>query len=476
MYEILQIIFCLSFIRIYLLLKRSQYKRINTSGMSTIDSLYQQFLKYPSISTDTRSIAPGSLFFALRGDNFNANLFAQQALDSGAAYAVVDDEKYSQGERFILVPDVLTALQDLARHHRAQLNIPVIGLTGTNGKTTTKELISAVLAGKYKTFATKGNLNNHIGVPLSLLSISSDAEIAVIEMGANHQKEIEFLCSIAQPTHGLITNVGMAHLEGFGGFEGVKKGKAELYAYLRQHHGIPFINHDNPHLLEMSAAAGLDPVIYYGTKNTDYVYGKLLTSDPLIELSWSNADGTYQTAVSLTGSYNFENALAAVCIGQFFGLSPQQINEGLSGYLPKNNRSQITKTEHNTVICDFYNANPSSMSAALKNISLLSATHKTVIIGDMFELGEASESQHELIAEEAAALGTDLLILIGKHFYAVKEKQENLHKGSEESGHKLFFKTPAGAEEYLKVNPVKNSMVLLKGSRGMALEKLLPLL
>lgn len=433
------------------------------SGMSRIESLYQQFLKYPSISTDTRNIAQDSIFFALKGDNFDANTFAEKALTSGAVYAVIDNIAYKTSDQCILVPDVLTALQDLARHHRAQLDIPVIGLTGTNGKTTTKELINAVLSVKYKTFATKGNLNNHIGVPLSVLSITKDTEVAVIEMGANHQKEIEFLCGIAQPTHGLITNVGMAHLEGFGGFEGVKKGKAELYAYLKQHHGFAFIHRNNPYLLEMATAADLDKVVYYGSESTDAVYGKLLKTDPLIELSWSNGKGTYPAAVNLTGSYNFENALAAICIGHFFELLPQEINDGLSSYQPKNNRSQITKTQHNTVICDFYNANPSSMSAALKNISLLSSPHKTVIIGDMFELGDESAAQHDLIAKEAEALNANTLILIGRHFYELKDKY---------SGH--FFNTPAGAEEYLKTNPVRNSLVLLKGSRGMALEKLLP--
>jgi UDP-N-acetylmuramoyl-tripeptide--D-alanyl-D-alanine ligase len=433
--------------------------------MNRIESLYQHFLKHPAISTDTRNITRDSIFFALKGENFDANTFAEKALTSGAAYAVIDNIAYRTSDQCILVPDVLTTLQDLARHHRTQLNIPVIGLTGTNGKTTTKELINAVLSERYKTFATKGNLNNHIGVPLSVLSIGKEIEIAVIEMGANHQKEIEFLCGIAQPTHGLITNVGMAHLEGFGGFEGVKKGKAELYAWLKQHQGLAFIHRDNPYLLEMSAAAGLSKVIYYGSESTDSVYGKLLKTDPLIELSWSTSKGTNSASVNLTGSYNFENAMTAICIGQFFELSPEQINTGLAAYQPKNNRSQLTKTENNTVICDFYNANPSSMSAALKNISLLNSPIKMVIIGDMFELGDESAVQHDLIAGEAAALQVSELILIGRHFYALKDK----YKGK-------FFNTPEEAGAYLQANPVKNSLVLLKGSRGMALEKLLPLL
>ncbi|WP_214227214.1 UDP-N-acetylmuramoyl-tripeptide--D-alanyl-D-alanine ligase [Pedobacter sp. B4-66] len=433
--------------------------------MTAIESLYQHYLKHPVICTDTRNITPGCLFFALRGDNFDANTFAEKALTNGAAYAIIDNLAYKTSKQCILVPDVLSTLQDLAKHHRAQLNIPVIGLTGSNGKTTTKELIKSVLSEKYKTFATKGNLNNHIGVPLSILSLTNDTEIAVIEMGANHQKEIEFLCTIAQPTHGLITNVGMAHLDGFGGFEGVKKGKAELYAYLKKSNGTAFINRNNPYLLEMSAAADLDKVVYYGTEATDTISGKLVETDPLIEISWSDKATSYETSVNLTGSYNFENILAAICIGAFFDVSPLQINKGLSGYFPNNNRSQITKTDNNTVICDFYNANPSSMTAALNNISLLSASQKAVIIGDMFELGDESAEQHDLIAKQAEQLNVKTLVFIGKYFYALKDK----YKGN-------FFSTPSEAHAFLKENPIKDNMVLLKGSRGMALEQLLPLL
>jgi len=433
--------------------------------MTSIDSLYQHYLKHPGISTDTRTISPGCLFFALKGENFDANQFAEKAINDGAAYVIIDNPDYQLDERYLLVPDVLTALQQLATYHRAQLNIPVIGLTGSNGKTTTKELINAVLSEKYRTFATKGNLNNHIGVPLSILSIQKDIEIAIIEMGANHQKEIEFLCSIAQPTHGLITNVGMAHLDGFGGFEGVKKGKAELYAYLKLHDGFAFVCHDSQHLLEMSETAALHKIIYYGTESNNSVWGKLLKTDPFIEISWSDNTGDHQTGLNLTGAYNFENILAAICIGQFFEVNPVQINKGLSGYIPKNNRSQISKTAHNTVVCDFYNANPSSMSAALKNIALLNAAHKTVIIGDMFELGAESAEQHDLIAREAALLDLDTVILIGKQFYTLKDELDA-----------LFFNSPAEAKEFLAINPIKDHLVLLKGSRGMALEQLLPLL
>jgi len=430
-------------------------------SMLTTEKLYNYFLENPSISTDTRSITKGSIFFALKGDNFNANEFAQQAVDKGASYAIVDEAKYANNH-CLLVEDVLSALQDLARHHRKQLKIPVIGLTGSNGKTTSKELVNAVLAERYKTFATFGNLNNHIGVPLSILSITNNVQIAIIEMGANHQKEIELLCTIAQPTHGIITNVGMAHLDGFGGFEGVKKGKAELYTYLKETNGYTFINRDNLYLQEMCATAGLSKLIYYGTENGNTIKGKLKSSDPFIEVDWTNHEVSSTVKTNLTGSYNFENILAAICIGDFFDMEADEINSGLSNYQPKNNRSQLTKKENNTVICDFYNANPSSMSAALTNISSLSAENKTVILGDMFELGEESALQHEIIANQAIDSSLQEIILIGKYFFVLKDKLDA-----------IFFETPAEAATYLQEKPIKNNLVLLKGSRGMKLENLL---
>jgi UDP-N-acetylmuramoyl-tripeptide--D-alanyl-D-alanine ligase len=433
--------------------------------MATTEKLYQYYLSHPQICTDTRTITEGCLFFALRGDHFNANKFAAQALEAGAAYAIVDDPDFANHSQCILVPDALVALQELAKHHRQQLQIPVIGLTGSNGKTTTKELIRAVLAERYQTFATKGNLNNHIGVPLSILSLTADTAIAVIEMGANHQKEIEFLCEIAQPTHGLITNVGMAHLDGFGGFEGVKKGKAELFAYLKAHDGVAFINQDNPYLLEMSNKAELSKVVYYGSAKDNTVSGKLQHSDPLIAFEWTADHRNHQAKANLTGTYNFENILAAICIGHFFELTPAEINTGLANYFPVNNRSQLTQTENNTVICDFYNANPSSMAAALNNLQTLTAENKTAIIGDMFELGDESDLQHKNIIELALDHQIDSVIFIGEHFYAYKEKYAG-----------IFFSEPAAAATYLKENPIKSQLVLLKGSRGMALEQLLPLL
>jgi len=430
--------------------------------MITTAELYKHYLKNPVISTDTRNISEGCIFFALKGDNFNANEFAEQAIEKGAAFVVIDELKFEINSKCLLVNDVLLALQDLARHHRKQLNIPFIGLTGSNGKTTSKELVNTVLSERYKTFATFGNLNNHIGVPLSILSITEDVQIAVIEMGANHQKEIELLCTIAQPTHGIITNVGMAHLDGFGGFEGVKKGKAELYTYLKGTNGYTFVNRDNDFLLEMSVAAGLTKLIYYGTENGNTIKGSLKSSDPFIEVDWTNHEVSTSVKTNLTGSYNFENILAAICIGDFFDMRPEEINNGLSNYQPKNNRSQLTKTENNTVICDFYNANPSSMNAALNNISKLSANKRIAILGDMFELGPESESQHQLIVEQAFTSDLDEVIFIGKYFYAFK----NAEKG-------IFFETPAEAADYLIANKITAALVLLKGSRGMKLESLL---
>ena len=433
--------------------------------MADIEQLYQHYLKHPAICTDTRTITEGCLFFALKGEKFDANEFAEKAIEAGAAFAIIDNPAFAKDEQFVLVDDVLTALQALAKHHRQQLNIPIVGLTGSNGKTTTKELIRAVLAEHFNVFATKGNLNNHIGVPLSILSIGKDIEIAVVEMGANHQKEIELLCSIAQPTHGLISNVGMAHLEGFGGFEGVKKGKAELYAYLSANNGEVFVNAANLDLMEMVTKSAAKNIIRYNVKEPNAVYGVLKHSDPLIELDWVFADNTHSAKANLTGTYNFENILAAISIGCFFKLSPEEINKGLADYFPTNNRSQLTKTERNTVICDFYNANPSSMAAAIVNLNSLSASNKVAILGDMFELGPEGAEQHAKIVDLALQNNIGTLLFIGNHFFEVKG-QFKAH----------FFETPAQAADFIKVQNWKDSLILLKGSRGMALEQLLPLL
>lgn len=437
--------------------------------MTTTEQLYQLYLQHPVISTDTRKITPGSLFFALKGDNFDANTFAKQALESGATYAIIDNPDYQINEKYLLVANTLTALQDLARHHRKQLNIPVIGLTGTNGKTTTKELINAVLSQHFKTLATQGNLNNHIGVPLTILNINASYQIAVIEMGANHQKEIELLCSIAQPTHGLITNVGKAHLEGFGGVEGVKKGKGELYDYL-VNNGVPFINSNSATLMEMQAARKFTtPPVFYGDAIDDLVSAQIIENSPLLTIQWTNngLGDNYSIKSQLTGAYNLDNILAAICIGVYFKLSAAQINKGIADYQPKNNRSQIVQTETNTLICDYYNANPSSMLVAIENIGKLDAQRKVLVLGDMFELGDESAAEHQTIIKKALDTAVDERIFIGKAFSSQKLKVE--------SQNIIFYTTVEEAIAGLKAHPIKNSTILIKGSRGMALERLVEL-
>lgn len=429
-------------------------------------SLYAYFLKHPFISTDTRNIQPQSLFFALKGEKFNGNAFANEALEKGASYAVIDEAQYQADDRFLLVPDVLTALQDLAKHHRRQLQIPVIGITGTNGKTTTKELIHAVLSQQFDTYATKGNLNNHIGVPLTILSIRQQTEMAIIEMGANHIGEIAFLCGIAQPTHGLITNVGKAHLEGFGSFEGVKQAKGELYDYLSSHHGTLFLQSDNPFLRDMAAARSINQVVTYGFSPGNHLTGELIAANPLLKVKWEGggAPMPYTVDTQLTGSYNTENVLAAICIGRYFGLSPEKINQGITGYQPNNNRSQLTKTAYNTVIRDYYNANASSMAAALENLRMLEADKKVIILGDMFELGEDSYEEHGEVVAQACLLGAYRVLFVGKAF------SQHSRIGAE------FYETTAEAGEALRNHPVRGALVLLKASRGMAFEQLVDLL
>jgi UDP-N-acetylmuramoyl-tripeptide--D-alanyl-D-alanine ligase len=440
--------------------------------MTTTEQLYQLYQKHPVISTDTRKIASGSLFFALKGDKFDANTFAAQAIEAGAAYTIIDNPVYHLGDQYLLVDDVLTALQDLARHHRKQLNIPVIGLTGTNGKTTTKELINSVLSRHFNTYATQGNLNNHIGVPLTILSINASHEAAVIEMGANHQKEIELLCSISQPTHGLITNVGKAHLEGFGGVEGVKKGKGELYDYMKVSNGITFVNSDSADLMAMQYARSLKNVVFYGSMDLDnLVSGQLIDNSPYLTLQWTNNETgeSYDVKSQLTGAYNLDNILAAICIGVYFKLSAEEVNEGIAGYEPKNNRSQITKTVTNSLICDYYNANPSSMFVAIENLGKIKADHKVLVLGDMFEMGQESAAEHEAVIKKALDTPVDERIFIGTDFLSQKSKVESQKEGV------TFYTTVEDAIAGLKIKPIQNATVLIKGSRGMALERLVEL-
>jgi UDP-N-acetylmuramoyl-tripeptide--D-alanyl-D-alanine ligase len=436
----------------------------------TIEQLYEVYRKHQVICTDTRKISKLCLFFALKGDHFNGNEFASQAIENGAAYAIIDEEKYAVNEHFILVSNVLETLQDLARYHRRQLDIPVIGITGSNGKTTTKELIRSVLSQQFKTFATEGNLNNHIGVPLSILSIDNNCEIAIIEMGANHQKEIEFLCGIAQPTHGLITNVGKAHLEGFGGIEGVRIGKGELYEFISKTGGTLFINADNPVLKEMCAEREVQKTVSYGSAKENFISAVLKSSSPYLLIDWMTKNETskdliYTAESNLPGIYNFDNIVCAICIGSYFKLSPGQINSGINSYHPLNNRSQLFKTERNTIICDYYNANPSSMIVALDNLESMNAASRAMILGDMFELGKEAGKEHQLILDKAMAANSERKIFIGEEFYKLKGS-----KAAE------FFRTVHEAQQALAENPILASTVLVKGSRGMKLETLLPLL
>lgn len=430
----------------------------------TIAELYSLYLDHPVISTDSRNIPQGSLFFALKGESFNGNLFAESALKKGAAYAIVDEKEYVVSDKCILVDDSLKALQQLARHHRLQLNIPFLAITGTNGKTTTKELIHAVLSQRFKTLATKGNLNNHIGVPLTILSISGGIELAIIEMGANHQGEIRELCEIALPTHGLISNVGKAHLEGFGSFEGVKKTKGEMYDFLKANKGTIFINGGNENLREM-LGSGYGNTVTYGASPVSVVQGDIVENDPFISVSWNNQGNLYKVRTQLTGSYNLENILASITIGLHFGVDAMQINTGLAAYAPGNNRSQIIRTANNLLVCDYYNANPSSMSVAIDNLRAISSEKKVFIAGDMFELGETSAAEHLLVIEKATQGRFSQCIFIGEAFYSLLEQ-----------GKGLFFKTTVEALEYLKENQIKGATVLVKGSRSMKLEILIPTL
>jgi UDP-N-acetylmuramoyl-tripeptide--D-alanyl-D-alanine ligase len=375
---------------------------------------------------------------------------------------VIDNVVYKTSDKHILVDDVLTTLQNLAKYHRGQLQIPVIGLTGSNGKTTTKELINSVLGQHFKTYATIGNLNNHIGVPLTLLAIKKEVKVAIVEMGANHQKEIELLSSLCQPTHGLITNVGLAHLEGFGGREGVKKGKGELFDYLKANNGTAFVNADSEILQGMVKERQMTDVVYYGADENNTVSGILLENAPFLKLQWKLKGGQYHTVQSqLTGAYNLDNILAAICIGHYFKLPADEINRGIANYAPTNNRSQIVKTETNTLICDYYNANPSSMLVAIDNMAQLDFPHKVLILGDMFELGDEGPAEHATVIDKTMSTPADQHIFIGEQFF----QQKGTAKAT-------FYRTADDAITALKANPVTNATVLIKGSRGMALERL----
>ncbi len=439
--------------------------------MITTDQLYHKFQECTGVSTDTRRITPDCLFVALKGDNFDGNQFAEQALASGARYAVVDDATVAarDPQRCLLVTDGLTALQDLARHHRQTLAIPIIGLTGSNGKTTTKELIAAVLSKNYRVYATAGNLNNHIGVPLTLLAINEQHELAIIEMGANHQKEIELLCSIAQPTHGLITNVGKAHLEGFGGIEGVRKGKGELYDYLAQNAKTVFINSRDKTLTAMyrerlktlRSETSFAEAIFYPAVEASGEAVELIEESPVVIFR----DETGRTVTThLPGRYNFENMLAALAIGDYFGVSPDDASHAVADYNPTNNRSQVIHKETNTILLDAYNANPSSMAAAIRQFAATPAKHKLVILGDMYELGSESEAEHAALGKLIAESNFDVVILAGK----------DMHFALGALPQAYYFPDKFSLHNWLMDNPMTDTHILVKGSRGMSLESVVP--
>ncbi|WP_116772422.1 UDP-N-acetylmuramoyl-tripeptide--D-alanyl-D-alanine ligase [Maribacter litoralis] len=420
-----------------------------------IQDLHSAFLANLSISTDTRKIKENDIFFALKGENFNGNTYAQKALDSGASLVIIDEEQYFIDERTILVDDVLTALQQLANFHRKQSKARVISLTGSNGKTTTKELINAVLSTSYKTIATKGNLNNHIGVPLTLLTIKPDTEIAIVEMGANHLKEIEFLCKIAEPDFGYITNFGKAHLEGFGGIEGVIKGKSELYNYLTNNNKSIFLNADDP--IQLEKLSSYTKKYGFSTINPKYYHIELMNAQPFVNLMVEKVE----INTNLIGAYNFTNCCAAVIIGKYFNIEVPSIKLALENYTPDNNRSQIINNKNHYIILDAYNANPSSMKVAIENFNSLEKTNKILILGDMFELGNSAKEEHQAIVDLTEKLNFETVILVG----------ENFHKTSANSQQMKSFDE---LKAFLKTNPIKtNSTILIKGSRGMALERVL---
>jgi len=420
------------------------------------EQLHKLFLASTGVSTDTRKITLGNIFFALTGENFNGNLFAEKAIELGASYAIIDDENFLKpNNKTILVENVLESLQNLAKFHRKHLNIPIIALTGSNGKTTSKELIFAVLKEKYKAVATQGNLNNHIGVPLTLLSMNKQTEIGIVEMGANHHGEIAALCEIAQPDFGYITNFGKAHLEGFGSLEGVIKAKTELYEHLKKNNKMVFLNSDDH--IQVDKAKGITPFTF-GIKNSEsQLEVDLVEANPFLNLKYNETE----INTNIIGRYNFSNLAAAIAIGTYFEVSPEAIKTGIENYTPGNNRSQIIKIGSNTIVMDAYNANPTSMHAALDNFNLLDATKKVVILGDMFELGEDAKTEHQKIAEFAELLNIDYVLLVGKNFF--KTKTENAKK----------FETFEDLKAFLEIVHFENFHVLIKGSRGMALERAL---
>lgn len=428
-----------------------------------IEDLYELFRKHPTVCTDSRKVEKGDLFFALKGDNFNGNEYATTALEKGAAYAIIDEKQYQENNQYILVEDVLTSLQDLARFHRRSFGIPVIAITGSNGKTTTKELISSVLGSQYIAHFTKGNFNNHIGVPLTLLAMPTGTQVAIVEMGANHIGEIDELCRIAEPTHGIITNIGKAHLEGFGSLEGVQQAKSELYRFIEENNGVLFINMDEPYLTDLAQANTRKIFYKKDTALSSQIIEQqldLVSADPYVKVGFiDDEDNRYEVQTQLIGAYNFPNISAAIVIGKYFKVPYLKIKTALENYIPTNNRSQIMQRDSNTIILDAYNANPTSMQRALENFGQLSAHKKIAILGDMLELGKESESEHQKIFDSLHDFDFQQVVLVGKEFSKV--------------GGKLHFADVNDLKVWFKQQVFSDTYFLIKGSRGIRLEEVL---
>lgn len=429
--------------------------------MTTLDKIYRIFLENPLAITDSRHIQKGSVFFALKGDNFDGNEFAIDAVNQGCVAAIIDNPQIVD-DRCIYVENVLETLQCLSTLHRKSLGVKVLTITGSNGKTTTKELINSVLSRKFNVYATKGNLNNHIGVPLTLLSLTKEIDIAVVEMGANHPGEIKQLSNIAMPDYGIITNIGRAHLEGFGSFEGVKQTKGELYQYIAEHKGCVFYNPNNEHLNDLINQYNLGNYSIPYTKDLGVISIDSTVTSPYLCIKVNSVGNSepFKIQTSLVGNYNFENVLSAITVGHYMGIPLEMIKEAIEGYTPSNSRSQLVKTNYNTVILDAYNANPSSMEVSIRNFSSYNDNQKVVIIGEMLELGDYAEEEHKRVAELVKSNGFCLVIFVGKGF-------EN------EAKDYLYFPDSESCAQYLKDHPIHNSLILLKGSRGVKLERVM---
>jgi UDP-N-acetylmuramoyl-tripeptide--D-alanyl-D-alanine ligase len=429
-----------------------------------IEEIYKIYQQYPSIQTDTRKLKQDDLFFALKGPNYNGNLFAEQAFEKGAAFVFTDEKISFSHDRIIQTDNALETLQHLAKFHREQFNtlsgnesrIPFIAITGSNGKTTTKELVSEVLSTTYKTYTTEGNLNNHIGIPLTILKIKPEAEMAVIEMGANHLKEIAGYCKYAMPTHGLITNVGKAHLEGFGNVENVKTGKGEIFVYLQKNNGIAFVNSDDEAVIELSN--DLTKKIFYGASAKD-LRGKIIKNDPFPEILIEGPD-SIEIKTKLAGTYNFSNVLAAVCIGRYFSVDDKKIKSAIENYAPSNSRSQLIQQESNTIILDAYNANPGSMKAAIENFATMGGNKKILLLGSMMELGADSEKEHAALISLIDKYKWENVVLVGKNFNVLDHKY-------------IKYDTALDVRKWMHNQQIENAQILIKGSRSMQMEKVL---